>query len=754
MIGQMHTNRQNRIINALLLHGSFIKNPGLLNGKMGISIFFFHLARQTGNPIYESYAGELLEQIFKNIDINTSASFSSGLSGIGWGVEHLVQNGFVEAGEDNILEELDTAIFQLDRKHPHLLKIKDDFYGYGLYYLCRAKNDIWNKEVLELIWNNLKKLLAETSPNEEKLCPSYIISLLYFIHEIQKRQFCPPGISTVITAIPEFVSKHMKQDLTNHEFQFIRSLFYHLGITPLSWQLTPNNPSNPEEQLKNDGLAVFFTIVFPSVQPTDSSISGYKAGLSKIIRNENSWEKILKRINKEPDLQVYLTGSALTILDEGDAIFKKAIPQPSSCKTIFIINRKSPAAEYGIGTYIKELITILKNKKFNITIIHLEAEQSEFIIENHEGIKNWYIPGPDNPNFSDRGFNGYLRSVVLLIQLYIQNAENLIFHFNFMQDYQLAQYLRKVFACKILLVVHYMEWSIALQGDLLKLKKIIAQPEEKITDPLEKYVSKNVEEDKKFLEYADQVVCLTEYVYDILCQDYGIKPNKITVINNGLSDKFIPILHREKLVLKKKYMANPNEKIILYAGRLDKIKGVEYLLKAFRKVLEHEPNCRLWIIGDGAYNPLLREAEGIWNRICFSGQLTREQLFELYGVAEIGVVPSLFESFGYVAVEMMMYGLPVIATATSGLNEIIEDGVSGLKVQVTVHDGSAKIDSDILAKKMIYLLQNMEEGKKLGQNGRKRYLEKYTSSMMCKKMTDCYQKLLNTRHAAHFTSTI
>jgi hypothetical protein len=61
MIGQMHTDRQNRIINALLLHGSFIKNQGLLNGKMGISIFFFHLARKTGNPISENYAGELLE---------------------------------------------------------------------------------------------------------------------------------------------------------------------------------------------------------------------------------------------------------------------------------------------------------------------------------------------------------------------------------------------------------------------------------------------------------------------------------------------------------------------------------------------------------------------------------------------------------------------------------------------------------------------------------------------------------------------
>ena len=53
-----------------------------------------------------------------------------------------------------------------------------------------------------------------------------------------------------------------------------------------------------------------------------------------------------------------------------------------------------------------------------------------------------------------------------------------------------------------------------------------------------------------------------------------------------------------------------------------------------------------------------------------SNLISREQLFELYLAADIGVIPSLFEPFGYVAVEMMMCGLPVIVTATSGLDEI------------------------------------------------------------------------------------
>ena len=75
--------KDRRTTNSLLLNGSFIDNLGLMNGKMGIAIYFFQLARQTNNQIYEGYAGELIEDIYEEISKNTPVNFENGLAGIG-----------------------------------------------------------------------------------------------------------------------------------------------------------------------------------------------------------------------------------------------------------------------------------------------------------------------------------------------------------------------------------------------------------------------------------------------------------------------------------------------------------------------------------------------------------------------------------------------------------------------------------------------------------------------------------------------
>jgi glycosyltransferase involved in cell wall biosynthesis len=115
-------------------------------------------------------------------------------------------------------------------------------------------------------------------------------------------------------------------------------------------------------------------------------------------------------------------------------------------------------------------------------------------------------------------------------------------------------------------------------------------------------------------------------------------------------------------------------------------------------------------------------------------------------MADIGVTPSLFEPFGYVAVEMMMHGLPIVTTATSGLNEIVDDSC-GLKVPIMKHPDKVEIDTDLLAEKIVYLLQHPVEAKRMGRNGRKRYLEKYDSSVFKQNMTAFYRSLCERTNA-------
>lgn len=99
-------NRLQRIANVLLLNASFIDNLGLLNGKMGIAIFFYQYARYTGSKIFEDYAGELIDEIYEEINTTTPVDFANGLTGIGWGIEYLVKNRFLEADTDEALAEI------------------------------------------------------------------------------------------------------------------------------------------------------------------------------------------------------------------------------------------------------------------------------------------------------------------------------------------------------------------------------------------------------------------------------------------------------------------------------------------------------------------------------------------------------------------------------------------------------------------------------------------------------------------------
>ncbi|WP_319229244.1 lanthionine synthetase LanC family protein [Draconibacterium orientale] len=129
-----------KIINSLLLNASFIDNLGLFNGKMGISILFFLLSRKHQNKIFEDYAHELIDEIYDEISINTSTDFENGLAGIGWGIEYLVQNEFIDADTDEVLEEFDKQLTkELAINSTNEMRLLNSLLGHGYYFLKRIQ---------------------------------------------------------------------------------------------------------------------------------------------------------------------------------------------------------------------------------------------------------------------------------------------------------------------------------------------------------------------------------------------------------------------------------------------------------------------------------------------------------------------------------------------------------------------------------------------------------------------------------------
>lgn len=155
------------------------------------------------------------------------------------------------------------------------------------------------------------------------------------------------------------------------------------------------------------------------------------------------------------------------------------------------------------------------------------------------------------------------------------------------------------------------------------------------------------------------------------------------------------------------------------------MKGIHFLVHAFKQILSLYPNTRLILAGDGDLPPVFQSSRYLWNKITFTGFISRRDLYQLYSIADIGVVPSLHEEFGYVAIEMMMHKVPIVVNRTTGLQEIVRDGIDG--VHVNLHPGRIRFKESVndLTNKLILLLQDSEAARKMAYNARKIVLRQY-----------------------------
>jgi len=414
---------------------------------------------------------------------------------------------------------------------------------------------------------------------------------------------------------------------------------------------------------------------------------------------------------------------------------------------LFLFNANDSASTYGIGSYLKdlkELINALGSGDVNIRIVHLHSIRPEFEITKTNGVEIWYIPEVSNQKtFSGvvQKFEDYYHNVIYLLRQHIISAKNLVFHFNYNQSQFLAKNLKTVFDCKTVSTVHFLKWSLVLNGNLHRLLAIKSKPENQRTY-FEQLIITTDEYESLLYKEVDFVIVLSDKTKNFLCNEYRLEPDKIVVIPNGIDD----ISHKTEIkkdALRKKWGITENEFIILFVGRLNEVKGLLFLLRAFRKVLEKIPNCRLMIVGGGYTQTYLKENQDINTKINFTGLLEKKELYELYQIADVGVMPSLFETFGYVAVEMMMFSLPMITTTAHGLTEITEDRISSLHVPLVEKPDRIEIDTDLLAEKIVYLLEHPDEAKRLARNARKRYEEYYSKEVFRNNMIRFYKSLFD-----------
>jgi len=178
---------------------------------------------------------------------------------------------------------------------------------------------------------------------------------------------------------------------------------------------------------------------------------------------------------------------------------------------------------------------------------------------------------------------------------------------------------------------------------------------------------------RRLFKRADAVTAVSEALLQDLIALYPFARHRSRAIQNGVD----PSWFSESAEVQ----SSSKERYILYVGRLDPIKGVDILLRAWRQVQVHTHGIALWLAGEGPESDNLRELSqclGVASRVRFMGRVLQQDLPVLYRGADLVVMPSRSGGEGLrVALEAGASGAICVATSVGGVPEVIEDTVTG-----------------------------------------------------------------------------
>lgn len=399
-------------------------------------------------------------------------------------------------------------------------------------------------------------------------------------------------------------------------------------------------------------------------------------------------------------------------------------------KHIYLLQENFNGTVYGIGTYLNVLLKVLLPSNLKVSVICLFSDVSKVSLIEKDGYRSIYIPKPKSANAAFT----YYQNVFYILYPYINSLEENIIHIHYRNCRQLIALLREYLKFKVVLTWHFASWLDYFSE--LEMKDWFEKIETRhfLTEYEKSYLEIFEEEKLLLAEYCDCIIALAKHASDSLQRYYKVPMSKIRMIHNSVED--MRTVSDEEI---KKIFLTENEKTILFVGRLDNNKNPFLILKAFHKVVETLP-ARLIVVGYGSFDIALKHVSPHYKNILFTGFLSPEILHQLYEVVDIGVIPSHYEEFGYVAIEMMMHGIPIIANDTSGLKEIIENGVDGDLINLYAEKNEER-SVCLLAESIISLLLEQERMDEYSVNARKKYVRNFTMDVFKNKMLNVYDNL-------------
>ena len=270
--------------------------------------------------------------------------------------------------------------------------------------------------------------------------------------------------------------------------------------------------------------------------------------------------------------------------------------------------------------------------------------------------------------------------------------------------------------------------------------------------------------EKDAYEHADRIIAVSGGMReDILAAYPNVDPNKVVVVHNGITmaDFATPALDDAGWKVFERYHIDRSKPTLLFVGRITRQKGLPYLLKALHLI---DPGIQVVLCAGAPDTPEIAEEvktafakldEERGNIIWIEEMLPKHELNALEHGCDAFICPSIYEPLGIVNLEAMACGLPVVATATGGIPEVVVDGVTGYLVPIEQkHDGTGTPTNPErfvhdLADAINEMFADPQRAKDMGERGRERARDKFSWESIADQTVAVYRSVLEERAAQH-----
>lgn len=241
---------------------------------------------------------------------------------------------------------------------------------------------------------------------------------------------------------------------------------------------------------------------------------------------------------------------------------------------------------------------------------------------------------------------------------------------------------------------------------------------------------------KFFPCWGDRVIAISSQVQEHLQNDFGLAPQKVVLIENGIDLEMFPVADEALRKIKRNAFQLGAEPTIGIIARLSEVKGQDILINAMPQILKIFPNAKLLIVGQGKTENELRmlvKDLNLTNHVRFYPVVNRTS--EMLPLFDIFCMPSRQEGLGLSIMEAQAMGLAVVASKVGGIPSLIEHDKTGLLVKSE--------NPDALAHAIVSLLQNKSKAQAMGTAARRFIEEKYSARKMVNKTEELYKKIID-----------